>query len=431
MEFDYKNILIWGYGKSGRAVENVLKDINVPYKIYDKKIKVNGGNYIYKLSARVLKQFDLIVLSPAVSIYDKYVKLAEQLGVKVIGELEFGFWFTSADVIAVTGTNGKTTTVRLINEALKTAGYKSGAYGNIGEPLTNAYKVDLDYIVCEVSSFQLETTDRFAPYVNVLLNVDKDHLDRHKTVENYIEIKKSLFKNCDNSDCVVLNMADKNCEKISREIAGSQTNFNTKNGFEIKNNTLYFKGEKTIKINERLLNYTYTDNILAVACVLKSLNLDLEILNKIELNEPCVPHRLEVFKKFNGVTYIDDSKATNPHAMLKAVETLNGNIVLLLGGLNKGFNFNELISKLPNNVTKIITFGKSGKKISKICKKYNIVNYNVKWLHNVKNILHNVINIGDTVLFSPACASFDEFNGYDKRGEYFKKIVNEMVGDNE
>lgn len=429
MEFDYKNVLIWGYGKSGRAVENVLKDIGVNYRIYDKKIKVNGGNYISKLSGRILKKFDLIVLSPAVSIYNKYVKLAEKLGVKIIGELEFGFWFTSADVIAVTGTNGKTTTVKLITDALKCAGYKVGCYGNIGDPLTNAYKVDLDYIVCEVSSFQLETTDAFAPYVGVLLNVDKDHIDRHKTVETYIETKKSLFKNCDNSDYVVLNMTDKNCEKISNEIVGRQVNFNCKNGFELKCGEICFNGKKEVVLNENLINYTYSDNILATACVLKSIGLNLDLLNKIPINESCVPHRLEKFLEYNGVSYYDDSKATNPHATLKAVNTIKGNIVLLLGGRNKDFNFNELISNLPNNVTKIITFGESGKDINKICKKYNILCYRVKWLYNVTNILYNVTNFGDNVVLSPACASFDEFDGFDKRGDFFKKIVKEMTGD--
>lgn len=430
MEFDYKKILIYGYEKSGRAVENVLKDIKVNYMVYDRKNKIMGGNLLNKLNKKILSQFDLVVISPGISIYDKYVKMAENLGVKVIGELEFGFWFTSADVIAVTGTNGKTTTTHLINLALKQAGYKSDEFGNIGNPLTNAYKKDLDYIVCETSSFQLETTDKFAPYVSVLLNVAQDHIDRHKTFENYIKVKKSIFKNCDVSDYAVINIADENCAKISKEITGKQIVFNSENGFELRKNKLFFKSEFVLEINKKLLNYTYPDNILATICALDALDIDLGVINKIKPNEK-MPHRLEKFASSCGVNYIDDSKATNPHSTLKAVSEISGDIVLLLGGKNKGFDFDDLISKLPDNVKIIVCFGECGKKIYKVCKKYSKQVYYGKTLEIAINMAYNVTKQGDNVLLSPACASFDEFDGYDKRGEFFKSVINKLVSKNE
>jgi len=426
MEFDYNNILIFGYEKSGKAVEEVLKDIKVKYKIYDKKIKLQGGNFLYRLSAKVLKQFDLIVISPAVSINNKYVKLAERLGIKVIGELEFGFWFTSAEVIAVTGTNGKTTTTHLINMALQKAGYKTDEYGNIGNPLSTAYKKDLDYIVCEVSSFQLESTDKFAPYVTVFLNLAEDHIDRHGSFENYVNVKKSIFKNSDVNDFVVLNGGDEICKSFKDKLIGKVVLFNDEHGFELDGDVITYSKEEVLKLNPALLKYTYADNILAVAGALDSLDVDLNVLNEIDVEER-IPHRLETFLEKDGVTYIDDSKATNPHSTLKALSQIDGNVILLLGGLDKDFNFDLLIEKLPRNVEKIITFGKAGKKILKSCKKFNKHAIFNKTLESAAKYVVSVTKSGDVVLLSPACASFDEFDGYDKRGEFFKNLVKKLV----
>lgn len=426
MEFDYKNVLIYGYEKSGRAVEDVLKDIGVSYKIYDKDLKVDGGNYVAKLNEKTLKQFDLIVISPAVSIYNKYIKLAERLGIKVIGELEFGFWFTSAEVIAVTGTNGKTTTTHLINLVLQKAGYKTGEYGNIGIPLTCAYKKDLDYIVCEVSSFQLESTDKFAPYVSVLLNVDEDHIDRHKTVENYINVKKSIFKNCDTTDYVVLNAADKNCLKMKDEVSGKKVLFNDKNGFNINKDKLCYGKKQLLKLNKDILNYTYSDNILALASVLTVLDVDLKVINEIEIDSK-IPHRLEKFLTHNGVSFYDDSKATNPNATLKALEQFDGKVLLMLGGLDKGFNWKKFVLKFPNNIEKIVCFGKCGRKIYRTCKKCKKNVMCFKTLEIATNYVVADNNSCNYVLLSPACASFDEFSGYDKRGEFFQNLVKKLV----
>ena len=184
MEFDYKNILIMGYGKSGQAVENIVKKLGeVSYKIYDRGKGINGGKYTSKLTKKFIRQFDLLVVSPGISVYNKYILYAERIGIKVIGELEFGYWFTSSPVIAITGTNGKTTTTGLVRDIVSKK-YTSEAFGNIGVPLSEAHNVSLDYLVCEVSSFQLETTSMFTPHISVILNIAEDHLDRHKSMEN-------------------------------------------------------------------------------------------------------------------------------------------------------------------------------------------------------------------------------------------------------
>jgi len=169
VSFDYKNILIMGYGRSGQAVEEIVKKLpGVKYTIFDSDKKIKGGNYCYRLSKKIVSQYDLIVVSPGISVYNKYITYAEKIGIKVIGELEFGYWFTESPIVAITGTNGKTTTTMLAGDVLAKK-YRSGTYGNIGTPLSLAYAEDKEYLVCEVSSFQLETTYMFKPYISVIL----------------------------------------------------------------------------------------------------------------------------------------------------------------------------------------------------------------------------------------------------------------------
>lgn len=430
MDFDYKNILIFGYSKSGKAVEEVLKDIGAKYKIYDDKIKISGGLYLSKLNYKNLKQFDLIVLSPGVSVYNKKVQLAERMGIKVISELEFGFWFTSAEIIAVTGTNGKTTTTTLINDVLNMAGYKSGAYGNIGNPLSSAYKKDLDYIVCEVSSFQLETTDKFVGKIGILLNIAEDHINRHKTFKNYVDCKKGLFKNCSTTDYALIGNNSPLCDKIANDVVAKVFRFGQNNEeLTVKDNKIYLNGEKLCEISKKLMNFTYVDNILAVIGVMSILNIPFDLINKLSLPSK-MKNRMEVFLKCGGKTYINDSKATNPDATKKAVESIKGDVILLLGGCDKNVSFCDLINTLPTSVKNVVVFGEVAKKIVKELKKSGNKNFAVfKSLGSAVDYVVNIANKGDTVLFSPANASFDEFSNYEERGGFFKNRVKSKVSD--
>ena len=208
MNFDYKNILIMGHGESGQAVEEIVKKLEINYMIYDAGKKIDGANYCSKLSRKIIAKFDLIVVSPGISVFNKYIVMAEKMGIKVVGELEFGYWFTDSPVIAITGTNGKTTTTKLIGEIVSQK-FEADTFGNIGVPLSTAYNQVLDYLICEVSSFQLETTYSFNPYISVILNIGEDHLDRHKSFEEYVNYKISLLKNCTEKSIVILNADDK------------------------------------------------------------------------------------------------------------------------------------------------------------------------------------------------------------------------------
>lgn len=422
--FKYKNVLIYGYAASGKAVERVLIEKDVNYKIYDDNMRLGGGKYLFQLKKADVKKFDLIVISPAVSIFNKIIKFAENEGVRVISELEFGYLICPYPIIAVTGTNGKTTVTKMLEHCLNNSGLSVKALGNVGEPLSEVGNYEkLDYVICEVSSFQLEATYKFKPQIGVLLNIDCDHLDRHKTYENYVNLKISLFKNCNSENYAVIN----NEPEILNGVKNTATKKIVLNdNCELNKDYILFNGERVCNIKD-LKHSTYLTNILAVVSVLKLVGVEnSKIIDGINSFKG-LNHRLEFIDKVNNVEFYNDSKATNPHATLGAVSRLNSkqNITLMLGGSNKNFDFESLINKLPNNVTKIVAFGNCRKKIFKAAKqKINTVqclNLKTAFLTAVKQT-----KSGGVVLLSPACASFDEFNSYAERGNLFKTLVNEI-----
>jgi len=433
MNFDYKNILIMGYGKSGEAVEEIVKKLQVDYKIYDASKKITGGNYYSTLSKKIIRDFDLLVLSPGISIYNKYVVYAEKIGIKVVGELEFGYWFTSSPVLAITGTNGKTTTTRLLNEIVGTT-FSCDAFGNIGNPLSSGYNRELDYMVCEVSSFQLESTYSFKPYISVILNIAEDHIDRHKTFENYICCKMGLLKNCTEKSLVVLNADDKLL--MDRGISINAKKYYISKFGKVKG-VYYLDGKiySNISGNHLFLDMTGYDRYLPIlddllASILVSLLLKIdkekivEAIDKFELS----PHRLEKVCEDCGVEYIDDSKSTNIHSTLNALESTKGNVVLLLGGVDKKLNFEKIFSAYGNKISQVIAFGDARKKILRSAKKSNFENVvSYRFFYDAVKYACGIAKEGETVLLSPACASFDEFSSYAERGDCFLKIIKEYV----
>ncbi|MBE5757626.1 MAG: UDP-N-acetylmuramoyl-L-alanine--D-glutamate ligase [Clostridiales bacterium] len=434
MNFDYKNILIMGYGKSGIAVEEILKKIDCNYKIYDSGKKITGGNYYYKLNRKIISQFDLIVVSPGISIFNKYIVMAERMGIKVVGEMEFGYWFTSSPVIAITGTNGKTTTTSLVRDIVKST-FSCGAFGNIGTPLSVGYNQKLDYLICEVSSFQLETTYSFNPYISVILNIAEDHLDRHKNFENYINCKIGLLKNCSDKSLVVLNADDKVIMSRTENIKAKKffiSKFNKVKGVYIKSDKIYVnlngKPKEFMKVDDISQFGGIIEDILAsilVGCLLKI--DDEKILNAI-LNFEVSSHRLQVVANKKGVKYIDDSKSTNVHSSVNAIKCTTGNLVLLLGGEDKNLNFDEIFTKFSDRLGMVVGFGSSRKKILKSANKSSYEKIKIfKTFYEAVKFACSYAKENDVVLLSPACTSFDEFSSYAERGEVFEKLVKEFV----
>lgn len=433
MIFDYKNILIMGYGESGKAVENILKDLNLEYKIYDKTHGVNGGGYLCKLSKKIISEFDLIVISPGISIYHKYVNMAEKMGIKVVGELEFGYWFTSSPVIAITGTNGKTTTTSLINQIVGTT-YSSGAYGNIGIPLCRAYKEEKEYLVCEVSSFQLESTYSFLPHISVILNIAEDHIDRHKTFENYINCKLGLIKNCDEKSLVVLNADDKLLMDRTENIKVKKyffSKYKKVKGVYIGGEQIYvnIKGKPYVfaSVSDFKQLSTVLEDVLASILVGELLKIEEEKIFSATQSFSLAPHRMKLVMEKGGVKYIDDSKSTNVHSTLNALSVSSSGVVLLLGGEDKDLNFDKIFDEYKEKLSYVVAFGKARKKIEKSAIRCGFENIRVcKTFYEGVKVGYELAKDKNVLLLSPACASFDEFSGYSERGEKFEKIIKEL-----
>ncbi len=425
---NYKNVLIFGYSKSGKAVEKILVNNNVEYKIFDNNMRLGGGKYIFKLTKKEIVKFDLIIISPAISIYNKYVVYAEKIGIRVISELEFGFLNCPYKIIAVTGTNGKTTTTCLINHVLNVSGISAVALGNVGEPLSSVVNYsNLDYVVAEVSSFQLEACYKFKPDIGVILNIDSDHLDRHKTLDNYINLKISMFKNCNKNQVAILNN-EKTILKNANKINATKVILN--NDVKNENGKIYFKDEYLFDLDE-IKNLTFIDNILASIAVFKILGISNENIIK-GINSFTLPeHRMEFVNLIDGVEYINDSKATNPHATIGAIERINKDIVLLLGGHDKQISFEPLLKNMSSKVKLIICFGECRKKLHKLAKKFGLNAVIASNLENAVIMAKKLAVSGQVVLLSPACSSFDEFSSYKERGKKFRQVVNGFLGEQE
>ena len=442
-----KNYLIYGFASSGEWAFNLLIKKHCYNNIYifdeleeirnkaQKQTKNVPNVYVLnEINFDIAKNINKVILSPGVSIYDKWVKYFKKKKAEVVSELEFGFNFIHKKFIAITGTNGKTTTVKLLNTILNCAHKKSLAIGNIGYPICRAVlknKKQKTY-VCEVSSFQLEAIKNFKPHIACILNITDDHLNRHKTFLNYKKTKLKIAKNLNKKDYLIynynLNINNNSCNifKFGR--------YNKSLGAFCKEETIYFRNFNT---EERICNITdinligehNLENVLAVITICKILKIKNKyILQGLKMFKPD-PHRLEKVFTINNKIFIDDSKATNVDATVRAIECFNkNNLYVLLGGSNKGFTFDKIFKTIKNNVKGFVCFGEVRNIIQTCAKKYNV---DVQTFPNLKQatiFCCKNAKEGDVVLLSPANASFDEFANYKERGkkylEYIKNYFN-------
>lgn len=445
-----KNILILGFGKSGKAVFDYFVNKNVNIFVYDKKFTCNIQRENKEKNNKKLKNntknnkkiiyfsdfvsfckysYNICIISPGFDTNSKEVKFLKKNHIKIQSELEFGMNLCKGKVFCITGTNGKTTTVSLLYEIFKNAHKKTFLCGNIGTPITEIAPQTTKHslIVCEVSSFQLEYSENIKPFATAILNITPDHLDRHKSIKKYIEIKEKINKYY--KSYKVFNNFDNNCQKISK-IHNNAVLINKKN---IKNNKLYLNNELIVDFSTAKLFGNKNKENVAVACALaKFANVDKKYIQKAIQNFSGLPHRLEVVKKHNGVEYINDSKSTNIDSALFALsaikETTRKKITLLLGGSDKNLDFKPIFEQ--NLFNKVIIYGQTKEKILSDMKNY-YCNYFVE--NNFENACKKAFEISkenSVVLLSPASASFDEFTGYEQRGEKFVEYVEKFCNIN-
>ncbi|MDR0850209.1 MAG: UDP-N-acetylmuramoyl-L-alanine--D-glutamate ligase [Christensenellaceae bacterium] len=436
------NILIYGLGKSGRAALKLLYSEKSRFFLFDDDTKqfenllgkVKGLDNIFllnKLTKDMVDEMDLIILSPGVSVDNAILKYAKTKNKRIMGELELGFVSCKNDFLCVTGTNGKTTTVNLLWAIFNQAKKRCSVVGNVGVPVCDKISKETkkDIFVCEVSSFQLESIKNFRPKIASILNIDVDHLDRHKTKKVYAQAKYKIAQNMKKKDCLVLNQNCAVSMKLAPKTRCKIYYFNTEKeciGAYIKDDKVCINIKKPIEIMNvsdiKLVGRHNQENILCAA-LMAYLYKIRPIHIKQAISEFVLPHhRIEKVDTIGGVTYINDSKATNIGATIAALKAITEPINLILGGSDKGYDYMLLFKHLPSNVIRIAAAGAVGDKIMAAAGEFSEIT-RVKTLKDAVTLLKNKAQAGEVVLLSPASASFDEFNGYAERGQKFCEYV--------
>ena len=423
--------------RSGQAAAVLLNDLGANITITDKKTDLDFDYkskgieaYLGKNPDDIVQNFDLIIISPGISIYTEFVQKAEHLGIPVWGEAELAYRLCPCYMVAITGTNGKTTVTTLVGEILKKINPGTVIAGNIGIPFTGLVNnlTPSNIVVAEISSFQLETIEAFRPKISCVLNMTPDHLDRHKTMENYIAMKSRIFQNQRQDDVTVLNydnVITKNMRPVGRVVYFSVQK-QLESGVYLKNGMIVSRLDNNEE--NQVIHVSETSVLPENACAATALALlagaSIEHVACVLKNFRGVAHRLEHITTINGVDYYNDSKATNTDAAIKALTSFNRPVVLIAGGSDKESDFTQWVEYFNEKVLHLILIGQTANKIIETCNKLGYKNYEkADTLEEAVNRAKSIAKHGQKVLFSPACASFDMFKDFEERGDLFKAIV--------
>ena len=428
MKFKQKNVLVYGLSISGEWACRLLVKKKANVFLYDdnkqniKNLNLKNCYVLETLNENYIEQFDYIVVSPSIEPENQFLLMAKKYNIKIFSEVEFASQFCK-DYVAITGTNGKTTTTELV-AAILNQKKKAIACGNIGYALSQAVLEHKRSIkVVEVSSFMLENAHTFSPHVATVLNIDKDHLIRHKTMEEYTRLKMSIFKNLKAEDYAVVNL-DKNIKpeincKILTYSYNRYADVYTKNGYIFIHNT------RMVALNELKLKGKHNIyNIMCAICYGLIYKVKPNRIKQAILNYNPEHFRIENIAKVNDINFVNDSKSTNIASTLASTETIKGSIILLLGGSKKGLDYNQLFEKLTKRVHQICAFGEIANDLILCCNnKFKIED--CKTLEAAFEYALSVAKPNDTILLSPASASYDQFKNYIERGKAFNLKVKE------
>lgn len=448
MDLKSRRVLVAGLARSGLQSIDVLQKQGAIVSACDIKTEEQLGEITANLRQTGVELFtgaypdlsvnkyELIVASPGIPLDIDFFKQAKYYEIPVIGEIELGYKLKSpqVDIYAITGTNGKTTTVSLLQSILSFDGRQAVYAGNIGVPLTSITDgLESGEIVLEMSSFQLEAIEEFRPHICGILNITPDHLNRHKTVENYAAIKEKIFINQQPTDYTVLNYDDPILSAMASRCPGQVVFFSInkplKNGVFVLNNNIVVSwqdhktlicelGDIKIKGNHNL------ENVLCAVAMAFLSGVAPEVISRAVSQFKGVRHRMEEVDSLNGVLYINDSKATNPESAIKAIESFEQPIILIAGGRNKGSDFSLLAQYIRARVKALIVLGEARTEIIAAVMKTGYENiYDVEDLTAATKVAFKLAAEGDIVMLSPACASWDQFDNFEQRGDLFCKLV--------
>ncbi len=432
MKLKNKNVLVYGMSSSGEWVSKLLLKYKANVYLYDDNLdrlrnkNISNCYLVNELKDEMLEEMDFLVVSPAIEKDNKYLELAKNIGKRVYSEVEFASLFCSK-LVAVTGTNGKTTTVELIARLLSKK-HKAVACGNNGYPLSRAVLEKRNYIkVVEVSSFMLENAEEFAPHVSTILNIEPDHLIRHKTMEEYTNLKMNIFANLTTKDYAVINL-DSKIHPIHDHMTITYS-FKRLADVYVKNGYIYLHQYKIIAIKDLKLKGKH--NVENVMCAICYAYIYRVLPNKIRealLEYVPEPYRIEKVATINGIHFVNDSKSTNIASTIASVDTIKGSSILLLGGSKKGLDYTKLFTKLSKRVKKIFVFGEIAKELIE-----QNTDFDVTGCDNLSMAFDLAVSgakSNDTILLSPASASYDQFTSYVERGRAFNAKVSEYETEN-
>ena len=446
MELKNKILCVIGLGKTGIAVANFLSRQGARVTVTDSKPREQLLEPLKQLRADVKTRFEnpappadteLVVLSPGIDIYSSFLENTKREKIEIISEIELANRFNAVPIIAITGTNGKSTCTTLIAEIISQSGKTAHAGGNLGTPFISLLdQGDADYRILELSSFQMEATSGLHPMVSVILNISPDHMDRHKDFKTYVELKEKIFANQTQNDFLILNQDDPNTRNLGKDCPAERILFSTQTELD---KGIFLRGKKIIarfQNNDREMVSLESlpkgvqwqaENILPAIAVALLLDVSQEAILQALKNFTVLEHRLEWVRTLNGVDFVNDSKGTNVGSVCKSLNTFDRPIILIAGGKDKETDFSPLKSLMKEKVKHLVLIGETRDKFKGIL--------NGSFGYEESDSLEEAVRLakvkaeeGDIVLLSPACASFDMFKDYEDRGNRFKTIVKNLEG---
>lgn len=443
-----KKVLVFGSGISGIGAVKLLEDHGAEVVLYDGNESLDQASLREQLGEKttivlgefpehLLEEVELVVLSPGVPTDLPVILAMKEHGIQVIGEVELAYAFGKGDVLAITGTNGKTTTTSLLGEIMKCHQEEVFVVGNIGNPYTVAagQMTERSVAVAEMSSFQLESIETFRPKVSAILNLTPDHLNRHHTMEAYVEAKKQIAKNQTAEDYCVLNYEDERTKAFGEEVKAQVLYFSSahklERGIYLDDGKMIYKNPEEVivcHVDElQILGIHNYENVMAAVAMAAVYGVPMDTIRKAILAFKGVEHRIEYVTEKDGVVYYNDSKGTNPDAAIKGIQAMNRKTVLIGGGYDKNSEYTEWIQAFDGKVKQLILIGATREKIAQDAEKCGFHDYVfADTFEEAVLLAAKTAKSGEAVLLSPACASWGMFPNYEVRGEKFKEIVNSL-----
>lgn len=446
-----KKVLVFGTGISGIGAAKLLEKVQAEVILYDgneklckeeirKKLPKDSKCEIVlgALSKELLESLDLVVMSPGVPLDIPTVEQIKAAGIPVWGEIELAYQMSAGTVLAITGTNGKTTTTALLGEIMKAYADSVFVVGNIGNPYTDAAlsMTEDSYTVAEISSFQLETIDTFAPKVSAILNITEDHLNRHHTMEEYIRVKELIAANQTKENYCILNYEDPVLREFAAGCGATVVFFSSvqrlEQGIFLEDGKILLRTkDQELEIVDtkdlKLLGQHNYENVMAASAMAYYAGVPVEIIRRAVTEFKAVAHRIEFVDEIQGVAYYNDSKGTNPDAAIKGIQAMNRPTLLIGGGYDKESSYEEWIEAFDGKVKYLVLIGQTREKIQETAHACGFMNTILADnLEEAVNICAQKAQKGDAVLLSPACASWGQFDNYEQRGDKFKEYVGRL-----